>query len=184
MVRQQIATWPIIVYAYVSDGNGSYQIATEPVNLEVADKFFNFGFPKTSAELNASADVLVDVDVNREFEGTCEVELVGFPAGVTCENPKAEVKNDTEQISFAVKIGEKARVGQHKTLSRVRATITSDKGRDQTDPGHGRNASRQTDSRAGCQETGTETRGETAGRQTGSETGQEEAADVGCNSCG
>ena len=122
-----IAEWPIIVYASISDGNGSYEIATDPVSLEVADKFFKFTFPKTSAELGGAADVLVDVDVAREFEGTCEVELVGFPAGVTCEKTTVEVKNDTEQISFPVTITDKARVGQHKSLV-ARATITSPKG--------------------------------------------------------
>ncbi len=122
-----LATWPLIAYGYISDGNGSYQIATEPVTLEVVDKFFNFTFPKTSAELNEPADVLVDVEVAREFEGTCELELVGFPAGVTCETPKVEIKNDTEQVSFQIKISEKARVGQHKSLV-ARATITNEKG--------------------------------------------------------
>lgn len=118
-----IGKWPVIVYASV----GGNEIATEPVMLEIADKVFNFGFPKTSTELGASADVLVDVEVAREFSGTCEVELVGLPPGVTCEQPKLEVKNDTEQIAFPVKIGDKARVGQHKTLV-VRATITDPKG--------------------------------------------------------
>ncbi len=118
-----IGNWPIIAYASV----GGNEIASEPVNLEIADKIFNFGFPKTSAELGAGADVIVDIEVTREFEGECEVELVGIPAGVVCENPKMTVKNDTEQISFGVKIEDKARVGQHKTLV-ARATITSPKG--------------------------------------------------------
>ncbi len=118
-----IGQWPVIVYASV-DGN---EIATEPAMLEIADQVFNFGFPKTSSELGATADVLVDVEVAREFAGTCEVELVGLPAGVICEKTKMEVKNDTEQIVFPVKIEDKARVGQHKTLV-ARATITDPKG--------------------------------------------------------
>jgi hypothetical protein len=119
-----IGKWPLIVYASVA-GN---EIATEPVMLDIADKIFDFGFPKTSSELGATADVLVDVEVTREFAGTCEVELVGFPPGVTCEQPKLEVKNDTEQLAFSVKIAaDKARVGQHKTLV-ARATITDPKG--------------------------------------------------------
>ena len=122
----QIGKWPLIVYASLSD-NGTYEIATPPAELEVVDKFFNFTFPKTSAELGSDATVIVDVEVARDFPGKCEVELVGFPAGVTCENPKVEVKNDTEQISFALKISEKARVGQHKSLV-ARATITDEKG--------------------------------------------------------
>ncbi|MGI9471817.1 MAG: PPC domain-containing protein [Rubripirellula sp.] len=118
-----IGEWPIIVYASV----GGNEIATQPCKLEIADKIFTFEFPKTSAELGATADVLVDVEIGREFAGTCELELVGLPAGVVCEKSKIELKNDTEQVSFPIKIEEKARVGQHKTLV-VRATITDPKG--------------------------------------------------------
>jgi hypothetical protein len=119
-----IGTWPIIVWASV----GGNEIATEPVMLEIADKLFNFTFPKTSTELGGEADIVVDVEVMRDFAGTCEVELVGFPPGVTCEKTKLEVKNDTEQIDFQVKIAaDKARVGQHKTLV-ARATVTDPKG--------------------------------------------------------
>ncbi|MFK8111848.1 MAG: PPC domain-containing protein [Rubripirellula sp.] len=118
-----IGTWPLIAYATIA----GVEIATEPSNLEIADKVFNFTFPKTSTELGAEADIVVDIEVAREFAGTCEVELVGIPAGVVCENPKAVVKKDTEQVSFTVKIDPKARVGQHKTLV-ARATITDPKG--------------------------------------------------------
>ena len=118
-----IGDWPLIVYGVV----GGIEIATMPATLTIEDRLFAFEFPKTSTELNAEADVLVDVEVLRDFAGSCELELVGLPAGVVCENSKVEVKKDTEQVSFAVKVGEKARVGQHKTLV-VRATVSQDKG--------------------------------------------------------
>lgn len=123
-----IGQWPIIVYASIADPvGGAYEIATKPATLTIEDKIFTFGFPKTSSELGAAADVIVDVEVGREFVGAGELELVGLPAGVTCEKTKVELKNDTEQVSFPIKIAETARVGQHKTLV-VRAAITSDKG--------------------------------------------------------
>ena len=118
-----IGPWPIIIYASV----GGNEIATEPANLEIADKLFTFAFPKTSSELGADANVLVDIEITREFEGTCEVELVGLPAGVVCEKTTMPITNETEQVVFPVKITEKARVGQHKTLV-ARATVTSPKG--------------------------------------------------------
>ncbi len=118
-----IGKWPIIVYASVA-GN---EIATLPVELEIADRVFNFGFPKTSTELGATADVVVNIEKTREFAGTCEVELVGLPAGVTCAAPKLEVKNDTEQLAFKVTIEAGAKVGQHKTLV-ARAVITDPNG--------------------------------------------------------
>ncbi|MDB4532713.1 PPC domain-containing protein [bacterium] len=118
-----IGNWPLIVYAIV----GGNEIATTPANLSIEDRLFAFEFPKTSTELNADADVVVDVEVLRDFSGTCELELVGLPAGVVCDNNKVAITKDTEQVSFAVKVGEKARVGQHKTLV-VRATVTDSKG--------------------------------------------------------
>ncbi len=122
-----IGDWPVIAYAIISDGNGSYEIASEPITLTIEDKIFTFGFPKTSAELGADANVLVDVEIGRPFEGKCEVELVGIPAGVSCEKTKLEITNDTEQVVYSVKVDEKARVGQHKSLV-ARARIVSDKG--------------------------------------------------------
>ncbi|MEZ6088765.1 MAG: PPC domain-containing protein [Pirellulaceae bacterium] len=122
-----IGEWPLIAYAVLSDGIGAYEIASEPVTLKIEDKIFNFGFPKASSELGGEATVIVDVDITRPFEGTCEVELVGIPAGVTCENTKVAVTNETEQVSFPVKIAPDARVGQHKTLV-ARARIDSEKG--------------------------------------------------------
>ncbi|MAI34358.1 MAG: PPC domain-containing protein [Rubripirellula sp.] len=118
-----IGDWPIIVYAVV----GGNEIATMPATLAIEDRLFAFEFPKTSTELNAEADVLVDVEVLRDFAGTCELELVGLPAGVVCEKSKVAVTKDTEQVSFPVKVSEKARVGQHKTLV-VRATVSNDQG--------------------------------------------------------
>ena len=118
-----IGNWPLIVYAIV----GGNEIATTPANLSIEDRLFAFEFPKTSTELNADADVVVDIEVLRDFSGTCELELVGLPAGVVCDNNKVAITKDTEQVSFAVKVGEKARVGQHKTLV-VRATVTDSKG--------------------------------------------------------
>ncbi len=118
-----IGQWPLIVYASV----GGNEIASEPVMLDVQDKLFNFTFPKTSAELGGETAVLVDVEVMRDFEGSGEIELLGLPAGVVCENTKQAVTNETEQLAFAVKIEEKARVGQHKSIV-ARATITSANG--------------------------------------------------------
>lgn len=118
-----IGDWPLIVYAVV----GGNEIATLPAMLTIEDRLFAFEFPKTSTELNADADVIVDVEVLRDFAGACELELVGLPAGVVCEKSKVAIQNDTEQVSFSVKVGEKARVGQHKTLV-VRATVNHEKG--------------------------------------------------------
>ena len=118
-----IGQWPIIVYASVA-GN---EIASEPVMLDVQDKLFNFTFPKTSAELSSEATVIVEVEVMREFAGNGEIELLGLPAGVVCEQTKMPVTQETEQLAYRVKIEEGARVGQHKSIV-ARATVTNEDG--------------------------------------------------------
>jgi hypothetical protein len=118
-----IGSWPLIAYAIV-EGN---EIASEPVMLEIAEKLLTVGFPKTSAELGNKAIIAVDVEVNREFAGKGELEILGLPAGVVCDQPKVEIKHDTQQVAFPVRIEESARVGQHKTLV-VRATIQESEG--------------------------------------------------------
>ena len=115
-----IGQWPIIVYASVA-GN---EIASDPVMLDVQDKLFNFTFPKTSAELSSEATVIVEVEVMREFAGSGEIELLGLPAGVVCEQTKLPVTQETEQLAYRVKVEEGARVGQHKSIV-ARATVTS-----------------------------------------------------------
>ena len=118
-----IGQWPVIVYASVA-GN---EIASEPVMLDVQDKLFNFTFPKTSTELGSEATVIVEVEVMREFEGTGEIELLGLPAGVVCEQTKQAATFETEQLAYKVKVEEGARVGQHKSIV-ARATVTSPDG--------------------------------------------------------
>ena len=118
-----IGKWPVIVYASV----GGNEIATLPVELEIAERIFNFTFPKTATELGATADIVVNIEKTREFSGSCEVELVGIPAGVTCEKPIQAVTNETETLAFSVKVAPDAKVGQHKTLV-ARARISDPNG--------------------------------------------------------
>ncbi len=117
-----MGVWPVIAIATVNIGHGSIEIASSPINLEIADRPFTFEFPKTSAEQGGKAQVMVRVTVNRKLDGNTEIELLGIPAGVTVPTPKVTVNQETEEISFPVEIAADARVGQHKTLV-CRATI-------------------------------------------------------------
>jgi hypothetical protein len=117
-----LGNWPMIVIGTIDIGHGTIELATKPVNLEVAESAFTFEFPKTSAELEGEAQVHVRVTVNRKLDGPAEIEMVGFPAGVTPLSPKISVSQETDSLSFPVKIAANARVGQHKTLV-CKATI-------------------------------------------------------------
>ncbi|WP_164102552.1 PPC domain-containing protein [Candidatus Laterigemmans baculatus] len=111
-----VGTWPMLVTAYVDIGNGAIQTATLPVELTVEDVFFNFSFTKAAAEQGATSQVIVGVEVAREFEGTAEVTLVGLPAGVTSPAATQPITKDTTEVVFPVEIAADARPGNHKTL--------------------------------------------------------------------
>jgi hypothetical protein len=112
----QTGTWPMIVTAYANVGNGSIKLSSMPVELTVEDVFFNFKFNKTSAEQGAKTQVLVGVEVAREFAGTAEVTLVGLPAGVTSPQPTQPITAETTEVVFPIEIAPDARPGNHKTL--------------------------------------------------------------------
>ncbi len=126
--KAAIGKFPITVLARAKSVNANVWSASEFITLEVADSFFNFKFGKTVAETGGSTAIGVGVEVKRPPEGEVEFELVGLPAGVTCEQPKAKLTPDMKQLSFPIQVAADARVGQFKTLY-VKATITRSGGK-------------------------------------------------------
>ncbi|MCR9293743.1 MAG: serine protease [bacterium] len=125
--KAALGTFPITILARAKSRDAAVWVASEFINLEVADSFFEFQFGKTVAELGASASVSVGVKAKRPVEGDVELELVGLPAGVTCPQPKLPWSEEQQQVAFPVQIAADARDGQFKTLY-VRATITRPEG--------------------------------------------------------
>ncbi len=111
-----IGEWPMLVVAFANIGNGSMMLSSQPVKLNVEDVFFKFGFNKASVEQGTSAQVLVNVEVSRPFEGTAEVTLVGLPAGVSSPAATQPITAETTEVTFPIDIAADARAGNHKTL--------------------------------------------------------------------
>lgn len=119
-----IGKWPMILIATYDTGNGQSRIATKPIELEVQDLAFKFEFPKIAGELGTETALQLNAEVMRPFEGQAEVELVGFPPGVTSAQPKQAITPDGTSVTFPITISAEAKVGNHKTLN-VIARITS-----------------------------------------------------------
>jgi hypothetical protein len=120
-------TWPILVLATTDIGNGPITIASEFVQLEVADSVFEFKFSKTMAEQGKPVDVVVGVELKKPMEGTIEVEILGLPPGTASPTPKLVLAADAKQLAFPVTIPADARAGNYKTVV-CRGTVTNDKG--------------------------------------------------------
>lgn len=122
-----IGQWPLIAIAQINTGNGSVELATKEIMLEIADSFFNFTINKASVEQGQQASVLVNVEVKRPFEGTAEVTLQGLPAGVSSSAATQPLTAESTEAVFPIEIAADARPGQHKTLV-CQATITAPNG--------------------------------------------------------
>jgi len=122
-----LATWPMLLIARYDSGNGQEKIITPPVNLEILDRAFNFTFPKIAAELGQETSLAVGLEILRPFVGTCEVQLVGLPAGVTSTAPIQPVAPESTSVTFPLTIAADAKVGNHQTLYCI-ATVRSDAG--------------------------------------------------------
>ena len=114
--------YPITVLARAKSINANVWIASEFVNLEVADSYFDYQFSKTVAEVGATSSISVGLTVKRPPEGEAEFEIVGLPAGVTSSAPIVKLAGDMKQVDFPIQMGTDARAGQFKTLV-IKATI-------------------------------------------------------------
>lgn len=119
-----LGKWPLVAIGYADVGNGALKVASQAIELDVQESFFKFTFNKASVEQGSKAQVLIGVEVNRPFEGTAELKLVGLPAGVTCPADTQPMTPESTEVVFPIEIAADARPGNHKTLN-VQAIIHS-----------------------------------------------------------
>ncbi len=122
-----VAVWPMLMVARYNTDQGQVKLVTPPIQLEVQEQLFKFEFPRMAAEQGKNIDLTVGVQVLRPFEGKCEVQLVGLPAGVTANPEKQVVTPESTAVTFPLVVAADAKVGNHKSLHCV-ATVISDKG--------------------------------------------------------
>lgn len=133
----QLGTFPVTVLARYGTssrrrgggnrGGGGLYIASEFVNLEVADSYFNFKFNKSVAEIGKPSTVGVELTIKRPPEGEAQIELVGLPAGVTAPQGPIKVTPEMTTLAFPIEVAAEAKPGQFKTLV-CKATITRPEG--------------------------------------------------------
>lgn len=111
-----IGTWPVVVMVWTPHMGATAEWAIGPVPVEVTGPAFNFAFQKTMAEQGNTAEVVVNVEVMRPFEGAAEVELLGIPGGTTCANAIQSVTKESTQVVFPLQIAADARVGKQSTF--------------------------------------------------------------------
>jgi len=120
-----IGMWPIVVTGVANAGGGNVEVASQMAQLEISDRYFNFAFEKSAAELGQETEMIVNVEKRSEWEGTAVVKLLGLPANTTCLTESVEITRESTQMVFRIKVDEKAKPGKNTSLV-CRAIITRD----------------------------------------------------------
>lgn len=128
-----VGTFPITVLAYArpvsssrpsrNDRGGGISIASEFINLEVTDSYFDFKFSKSVAEIGKPTTIGVGLTIKRPVEGEAQIELVGLPAGVSARQGAIKLAADATSLNFPIEVAADTKPGQFKTLV-CKATIT------------------------------------------------------------
>lgn len=95
-----IGTHKIVVTGRAALGGGSVECATQFVDLNVADSYFNVAFQKAAVEVGQTTEVVIKAEKKADFPGEAKVELVGLPAGASAEPIQAT--SSTEEFVFKV----------------------------------------------------------------------------------
>ncbi len=122
-----LGSFPVTVLAQAKRTNSSVWVATNFINFEVADSFFEYKFVTTVVEPNASSNVVVGLEIKQPPAGEVQFELLGLPAGVTTTTPVIKLEGEMTQLTFPISVAADARVGKHQTLV-VKATIRRPEG--------------------------------------------------------
>jgi hypothetical protein len=111
-----IGKWPLIVRALGAHAGGTVETASQIAELEVSDSFFNFAFQKAAGEIGAEAAVVVNVENKIEFDEVCKVQLLGLPANTSTGEMPLELRKDTGELIFPIKIAPEAKPNTYKSL--------------------------------------------------------------------
>lgn len=106
--------WKIVVLGSAQVGNGSIEVASQFVNLQVGEPYFDLTFKPQSVEQGKEMKFVIELENNAEFPGKAQLSLLGLPAETTCE--PIEITKDATEAVFTIKTTAKTIVGRHKSV--------------------------------------------------------------------
>lgn len=110
------------VFKIVALGNGPHsggkvEVATQFIDLTIAEQFFRFTYEKGACEQGQVTEFVAKVEKLTDFPGEATCELVGLPNGATATPVK--FTKDTAEIVFPVTVAKDARPGKFTTLMTI-----------------------------------------------------------------
>ncbi|HWE04620.1 MAG TPA: pre-peptidase C-terminal domain-containing protein [Tepidisphaeraceae bacterium] len=105
-----LKTWKVCVVG-MSDVNGQLWVASELVDLTIAEPYLLAQLHMAAVEQGQSGAMLCKFEQKQPFEGKAKVKLMGLPANTSAED--VEITASDKQVVFPITVGEKAAPGPH-----------------------------------------------------------------------
>ena len=112
-----IGTYKIVALGTGPHAGGKVEVATQFVDLTVAEQFFRFTLEKGVCEQGQNTEFVAKIEKLTDFPGEATCELVGLPNGAT--STPVKFTKDTTEIVFPVTVVKDARPGKYTTLMTV-----------------------------------------------------------------
>ncbi|QDU26034.1 putative subtilase-type serine protease precursor [Anatilimnocola aggregata] len=96
---------------------GKVEVATQFIDLTIAEQYFKFTFDKGVCEQGQATEFVAKVEKLMDFPGEATCELVGLPNGAT--STPVKFTKDTTEIVFPVTVIKDARPGKYTTLMTI-----------------------------------------------------------------
>jgi len=110
----ELREWKVVVLGVAPFGTGNIEVASQFINLQVGEPYFDLAFTPASVEQGKELRYVVGVTNNVEFEGKAKLSLLGLPTGATAE--PIEISKDATEAAFTVKTTDSTLVGRHKSV--------------------------------------------------------------------
>jgi hypothetical protein len=107
-------TWKIAVQAHAKVNEGSLYVSSQLANLEVATPFLSGKIETLWAKPGETAELTVNLQQSKPFDGKAKVRLLGLPEKVAVE--EKEISKDDSTVTFSLKIDPKCSTGSSKNL--------------------------------------------------------------------
>lgn len=106
--------WPMVVVGNGNQSGGAVWASSQLFTVKVEAPFVAGTVDSTKCKQGQSAQVAINLEHPRDWQGEGELKLLGLPAGTTAEPIK--IKPGQEKAAFTIKVGEKTPVRSYKTL--------------------------------------------------------------------
>jgi hypothetical protein len=109
-----VGVWPIAILAEIATPKGVVLVASNLVNLTIAEPFLSMNMEMVATEQAKSSALLAKIDVTTPFEGSATAELMGLPYGVT--STSINFTKDQKNLTFPLTVAANATIGKHANL--------------------------------------------------------------------